>query len=265
MSKKFLDRILELLTTDACLQPYHRCTNPECHQYPEFSDHAAIGSQRPIIFASSVIVDPRDKASLEQQLAIWYLTRHIKCQSCGELMVKQRFTSINNDYILIYPTVVIVCIARYNDSGNHIENRPLSSFNDSVVKLCGVKYKIASAIQHFGDNLHSGHYVAWVNSAHGWLKLDDTNPETPVTRAAFPGGLENVYLLFLEKITDEIDRDSGSEKSNRHKVTRRRTQSDICQPFEESPSTATIVLYSERYTGPFTVHAMDNGERYIRS
>jgi hypothetical protein len=68
-----------------------------------------------------------------------------------------------------------------------------------IPNINNLKYKIISAIMYNGNG-RRGHYVVWKRVDGGWLLISDSYAQF------FPHlipNLKNVYLLFLEKISNE--------------------------------------------------------------
>lgn len=83
-----------------------------------------------------------------------------------------------------------------------IENVELTDYDQDALLIPNInnlKYKIISAIMYNGNG-RRGHYVVWKRVDGGWLLISDSCAQF------FPyliANLKDVYLLFLEKISNE--------------------------------------------------------------
>lgn len=141
---------------------------------------------------NGLMVNPRN--SWYQELLNDWKPITLLCPKCHRSVIDFSADTSRN------PEQIMVHIARHNGDEKYskFDNSAIDGFQQNV-QVGSSKYKVVSAIQHFGPSVRIGHYVAWVHSQHGWLKFDDLNEEHPVIQKEFPWDLKNFYLLFLEK------------------------------------------------------------------
>jgi len=67
---------------------------------------------------------------------------------------------------------------------------------DGIIGLPGhIRYRLTACVNHFGESLHSGHYMAKVRTPQGWLHIDDHRVmEEPVS-----WGEQESYLQVWER------------------------------------------------------------------
>lgn len=201
-TKDFIEKLLKLLKADEFLGIYRRFRCKKCQR--EWTDDKSI--------AGSLTVDPKIHTSFDEQLCYWKAVNSFRCSSCSTSIVE---CSINTTRT---HNQIMVHVSRYNDSGSNFDNHPIH-VNGHSIKIDATEYRIVSAIQHFGASLNNGHSIAWVcTKEYGWLKFDGNNAETPVKCSAFPSGLENVYMLFLEPVVNWATFDNSEHSSYANSV-----------------------------------------------
>lgn len=127
-----------------------------------------------------------------------------KCKVCDDFLSEIFFISQsekNTFLILINP------LFTFDDEINEINSKRytnkivvndpnkiiIPSENDSKIE-----YRIVSFIEHSGDSIVSGHYVAWVRNVRNknkWVRIEDSKIGFKEEFIC----LDNAYLIFLQK------------------------------------------------------------------
>ena len=58
------------------------------------------------------------------------------------------------------------------------------------------KASLFAIVVHHGYSISNGHYVCYINTSHGWFKMDDASVKTCTEEEAMK---QNAYLLFYQK------------------------------------------------------------------
>ena len=94
------------------------------------------------------------------------------------------------------------------------------------------KASLFAIVVHHGYSISNGHYVCYINTSHGWFKMDDASVKTCTEEEAMK---QNAYLLFYQK-HDKSNKFYRSDAITEIAVHLARTASPVGGSFAE-PST----------------------------
>jgi len=70
----------------------------------------------------------------------------------------------------------------------------------SKILIAGQVYKVMSAIFHHGLCIENGHFTNMCREESSiWIEADDMQ----VTKKQWPRGVKDIYILFLEKVSNK--------------------------------------------------------------
>ncbi len=92
---------------------------------------------------------------------------------------------------------LLVHLSPIGPDGRRIERRQIRSFQANQMHIYGKGFRTVAAIEHDGQTAKSAHYMCWVRSTGGWMKLDDRKIRRQENKR-FVANLRNICILFME-------------------------------------------------------------------
>ena len=92
----------------------------------------------------------------------------VNCPQTGVCRLKD---SVTQTSLLLYPEKLILQLERFTNNGNKIKTL-LSS--EPFLQLGSEMYQLISLVDHIGDSMQNGHYIAHVQHGNMWMRCDDS-------------------------------------------------------------------------------------------
>ena len=101
------------------------------------------------------------------------------------------------------PEYLFIELRRYRIlAGNQSKSKQVVNIDQVMTLPCGEQYSLLSVVDHQGDSIHSGHYVAFVKSGKFWYLVNDSD----VKRVAFKSlsSPDNILLLYSKSLIEMV-------------------------------------------------------------
>lgn len=122
----------------------------------------------------------------------------IRCNQC--MNISDRRVEISGEFPPHTQYMVVVLpLHEYNNRKQSMyTQRKIKGFNANECSIFSYKFRTLAAVEHIGPTAYSGHYTSWIKKKSDWIHIDDVKMSG--LRKRFVSNVENIYMLFLEKV-----------------------------------------------------------------
>ena len=128
---------------------------------------------------------------------------NVRCPNCEDYRIRLRTKTYNFENCKYLVFVLPMCYYK-NEKCVRYNPRKIFNFNCNDVNIPGTKFRTIAGIIHNGESVNSGHYTVCLRYGNEWIIMGDLNScefnVSKNTRKRFIYLLENIYMLFLEKL-----------------------------------------------------------------
>lgn len=130
---------------------------------------------------------------------VWSSISDYRCHNCNNIggYESKHQIILANEYIIIQLKLFTTTFINEQFVSNKITNLKLSGVPSTILEIAGSHYKPHAAILHIGQDMSSGHYIAYLKQVHSnWVLVNDTT----VTEKRWPNNSKDVYVIILKKM-----------------------------------------------------------------